>query len=101
MAEFDEQAPTVDTAKTGASSDVAKTGETSSVNEQAGEASNPAGSESAPQTESQTAIPEASDIAKPLSPTPAAAPTEEAHAEEAHTEPAPETDSATADAATI
>ena len=104
LAEFDEQAPTTDTAKTGASSDPAKTGETSSRNEQAGEASDPAGSESMPQTESQMATPEASDIAKPPSPTPAAAPTEEAHAEETHAEEThaestPDIDPATANVA--
>ena len=87
LAEFDEQAP---------STDVAKTGETSTVNVEAGEASNPAGSESAPQTESQPAAPEASDVAKPASPAPTAATTEEPTAT---TEVIPATDPATATAA--
>ena len=52
LAEFDEQAVTADAANTGASVDPAKTGEASSVNEQAGKASNLAGSELTPQTES-------------------------------------------------
>ena len=85
MAEFDEQAPTAD---------AAKTGETSSVNEQAGEASNPAGFEPAPHTESQPAAPEAGDATKPSSPAPDAATAEEPTAESN-----PATDQATASAA--
>ena len=99
LAEFDEQAPTANAAKTGASADPAKTGEASSMNEEAGEASNPAGSEFTPQAESQTAAPEADVIAKPPSPTPAATPTEEARAEEAQSESASAPNSATVDAA--
>ena len=69
------------------------------MNDQAGEASNPAGSEFMPQTESQTAAPEADVIAKPPSPTPAATPTEEAQAAEAQTESAAAPNSAAVDAA--
>ena len=72
MAEFDEQAPSID---------AAKTSETSTVNAKAGKASNLAGSESAPHTESKPAAPEASDVTKPSSPAPAAAPIEEPIAE--------------------
>ena len=80
------------------SADPAKTGEASSVNDQAGEASNPAGSELTPQTESQTAAPEANVIAKPSSPTPAATPTAEAQTEEPQAESAADPNLATVDA---
>ena len=69
------------------------------MNAQVGEASNPAGSESAPQTESQTAAPEADVNARPPSPIPAATPTSEAQAEEVQTESTAAPNLGTADAA--
>ena len=99
LAEFDEQAPTADAAKTGASADPAKMGETSLVNEEAGEASNPAGSESTPPTESQSAAPEADVNARPPSPIPAATPSSEAQAVEVQTESTAAPNLGTADVA--
>ena len=61
LAEFDEQAP---------SSDAAKTGETSSAKTIAAQTSDPAGSGSAPDAESNPAAPAANEAAKPASPAP-------------------------------
>ena len=101
LAEFDEQETTSDVAKTDAAADPAKAGKASLVNVQAGEASNPVGSESAPQTESQSAAPEADVIVTPPSPTPAATSTSEAQAEEIQTETNAAPTSNTADAASV
>ena len=88
-------------AKTGAKTDSAKAGNVSFSKVQAGEASNPAGSESAPHIEPQAAAPEADVAATPPSPTPAAPPTIEAQAEEAQTESNAAPTSDTADAASV
>ena len=85
LAEFDEQAPT---------SDAAKTGETSSAKADAAKTSDPAGSGSAPHTESSPSAPEADEAAKPASPAPTPAITEEPTPDAT-----PAVDSATADAA--
>ena len=100
LAEFDEQA-TSDAAKTGDAANPAKAGKASLVNVQAGEASNPAGSESVPQTESQSTAPEADILVTPPSPAPPATSTNEAQAGEIQTESNAAPTSGTADAASV
>ena len=68
-------------AKTGAEADSAKASKVSSSNVEAGEASDPAGSESAPQVEPQAAAPEADVVIPPPSSTAAAPPSVEAQTE--------------------
>ena len=101
LAEFDEQANSSDAAKTGATAASAKAGKVSSSNVKAGEAWNPAGSESVPQTESQSAMPEADVIVTPPSPTPAATSMSEAQTEEARPESAAAPNADSADAAAV
>ena len=86
LSEFDEQA-TSDVSKTGATADSAKASKTIS-NIETGEASNPAGSESAAHVEPQATAPEAEVTVTPPGSTPAATSTTEAQTEEIRPESA-------------
>ena len=74
--------------RSGVKADSAKAGKTSSSNVETGEASNLAGSESAPHVEPQGAAPEAEVIVTPPSSTPTAPSTGEAQAKEIRSESA-------------
>ena len=88
LLEFDEQAIS-DVSKTGAKADSAKAGKTT-ANIETGEASNPAGSESAPHVEPQASAPESRVIVTPpgssaAEPQPEEPPTDSAAAPNADT----------------
>ena len=86
LLELDEQA-TSDTAKTGGKTHPAKASKAAS-NVELGEASNPAGSESAPRVGTQAAAPEAGTTVTPPSPRAAEPPSIEAHPEDPQAESA-------------